>query len=88
MLLRTTRRLFLLASMGVVATAAIVGAPHAKADPPPNCNVAPWGFLGVKTRIICDGPILRGSTAVPTSCPPQQANAYLPARSNDDAVAA
>jgi hypothetical protein len=53
----TTRRVLVLASMGVVATAAIVEAPHAKADPPPNCNVAPWGILRLKTRIICDGPI-------------------------------
>jgi hypothetical protein len=38
------------AALGVVATAAIVEAPHAKADPPPNCNVTPWGILGIKKR--------------------------------------
>jgi hypothetical protein len=46
-----------LVGAALIATGAIVGAPHANADSHPNCNVAPWGFLGLKTRIICDGPI-------------------------------
>jgi hypothetical protein len=33
-------------------------APAAKADVPPNCEISQWGFLGSKTREICDGPIL------------------------------
>jgi hypothetical protein len=38
-------------------TTAFSCAPLAHADVPPNCEAKPWGFLGTKTRIICDDPI-------------------------------
>jgi hypothetical protein len=41
---------------GAATGAGIVLAPSANAIPP-NCQVAPWGFLGTQTRAICDGPI-------------------------------
>jgi hypothetical protein len=53
------RLLFVLLSVGALVTLATGFPPHSAASPapPPNCNVAPWGFLGSKTREICDGPI-------------------------------
>jgi hypothetical protein len=46
---------------GAVAICTAVAANEiavAHANPvPANCSVAPWGFLGSKTRLICDGPI-------------------------------
>jgi hypothetical protein len=53
------RLLPVLLSLGAVVTLATGFAPHSKADPyvPANCNQKPWGFLGSKTRLICDGPI-------------------------------
>ncbi|WP_207550555.1 CDGP domain-containing protein [Mycobacterium mantenii] len=35
--------------------------PHAAALPP-NCEMRPWGFMGIKTRQICDGPIQADGT--------------------------
>lgn len=42
-----------------VATAAVAGmalAPQANADVQPGCQNDRWGFLGLQTRSICDGP--------------------------------
>jgi hypothetical protein len=55
------KRLFTLVAatlLGAGIAAATIGAAPAKANPiPPNCVSQPWGFLGLKTREICDGPI-------------------------------
>jgi len=52
------RLLPVLLSLGALVTLATGFAPHSIADPlPVNCNQKPWGFLGSKTRLICDGPI-------------------------------
>jgi hypothetical protein len=46
-----------LLSLAALVTLATGFAPYSKANPVPvNCNSAPWGFLGSKTRLICDGP--------------------------------
>jgi hypothetical protein len=50
-------RTLLLLGLGTVIGAATIHAPAAKADVPPNCEARPSGFLGLKTRDICDGPI-------------------------------
>jgi hypothetical protein len=47
-----------LLSIAALITLATGLAAHSSANPVPvNCNSAPWGFLGSKTRLICDGPI-------------------------------
>lgn len=56
-----SRLSLVLLSIAALLTLATGFAPHSKANPanivPVNCNVAPWGFLGSKQRLICDGPI-------------------------------
>jgi hypothetical protein len=47
----------LLLGLGTVIGAGTIDAPAANADVPPNCESRDWGFLGLKTREICDGPI-------------------------------
>lgn len=56
---KRTRVLLGSVALGWTVCAAIFSPPAAHADPtPPNCEVHPWGFLGLtQKRIICDGPI-------------------------------
>jgi hypothetical protein len=52
------KRALTLTLLGAGIAAATIGAAPAKANPvPPNCEKRPWGFLGLKDRIICDDPI-------------------------------
>jgi hypothetical protein len=53
-----SRLSLVLLSLGAIVTLETGFAPHSHANPlPANCSVAPWGFLGSKTREICDGPV-------------------------------
>jgi hypothetical protein len=45
-----------LPAAATLAMCALTMAPTAAAIPP-NCQTAPWGFLGSQTRQICDGAI-------------------------------
>lgn len=52
------RLLPVLLCVAAIVTLTTDFAPRSMANPlPVNCNSAPWGFLGSKTRLICDGPI-------------------------------
>jgi hypothetical protein len=52
-----TGRTLLLLGLGAAISVATIHAPAAKADVASNCETRDWGFLGYKTRAICDGPI-------------------------------
>jgi hypothetical protein len=46
-------------AVGVLLAAEIgsVASPVHADSVAPNCNVTPWGILGIKKREICDGPV-------------------------------
>jgi hypothetical protein len=54
--LKTRFTLLLVVAPGLTAAFAIAAPAHADSIPP-NCEHRDWGFLRLKDRFICDGPI-------------------------------